>query len=124
MAHTRGDFKSSHELGPGERTVSLIKALDGHSAEIDTGRAKFRIPWGERADELPPLLAVWGNDAVWRGCGRLVLPRGVHVSRRRTSVLESGPILLVIEVVYELSNGSQYRVRFTRPRGRSISVSP
>lgn len=93
-----------------------VPQADG-SAIIDTGRSCFRIPWGEGDPSLPPLLGVRGEDKVWRGSGRLVLPKGVSITARQTTVLTSGPLLLIVEVRYQLSGGSEYILKMTAHRG-------
>lgn len=101
---------------------------DGTSAVIDTGRASFRIPWGSGRDAQPPLIQVRGEDRVWRGRGRLRLPDNVFVVERATRVLQSGPLLLQVEVAYQLSNESTYAMRFTAHRDEAYllvhEVSP
>ncbi len=91
---------------------------DGKSAVIDTGRASFRIPWGQGGDgdALPPLISVRGEDGVWRGKGRFRLPAGISILSRRTDIVEAGPLLLEVEVVYALSNRANYTCRFTAHR--------
>lgn len=87
---------------------------DGTTAVIDTGCAAFRIAWGNAAnDATPPLLAVRGADGIWRGQGRFVLPAGVTVTRRVTTVLTSGPLLLKVRTVCTLNQGATYALEFT-----------
>ena len=80
---------------------------DARFAVVETGRAAFRIPAGDEADALPPLVAVKGEDGVWRGQGRLVVPAGHAITRRRTVVLESGPLALSVAVTYDLACGNR-----------------
>ncbi len=90
---------------------------DGTTAVIDTGCAAFRIAWGTAAhDATPPLLSVRGADGIWRGQGRFVLPAGVTVAHRITTVLSSGPLLLKVRTVCTLSQGATYALEFTAYR--------
>ena len=91
---------------------------DGATAVIDSGRAAFRLPWGTGADAPAPLLAVRGEDGVWRGQGRFRLPDGLRIVARETTVLEAGPLVLVVEVSYRLSDGGRYSLVFTAHRGQ------
>ena len=93
-------------------------AADGKSADIDTGRACFRIAWGEGegGGDRPPLMAVRGEDGRWRGQGRLTLPPGLKVMRHRTDIVECGPLSLSVKIAYELSNGAAYAITFTAHR--------
>jgi hypothetical protein len=84
-------------------------AEDGLTAVIDTGRAMFRIAAGEGAEAVAPLLAVQGEDGVWRGSGRLRLPADVAIARRSTSVVERGELFLRVEIVYDLTTGETVR---------------
>ncbi len=96
--------------------IRPVVAADGKSAVIETGRASFRIPWGEDGGDLPPLMAVKGEDGRWRGQGRLQLPAGVTVKRRRTELVEAGPLSLSVRIAYALSNGTEYVIAFTAHR--------
>lgn len=89
----------------------------GKTAILDTGRARFRIPYGSPSTPLPPLLAVRGQDAVWRGQGRLQSPDGVSWQSQRVEVLEQGPLISTIRIEYRLSNQSIYAVTFTAYQG-------
>jgi len=89
---------------------------DEKTAILDTGRAAFRIPWGTGADSQAPLLAVRGEDGLWRGQGRMILPEGIHVLRRQTRVLATGAVCLQLEVKYDLSNGTCYALHLTAYR--------
>ena len=99
--------------GKNKTPSAMILQPDG---VLETGRAAFRLPMGKGADDLPPLLAVRGEDGVWRGTGRLKLPAGVTVRERQTEVLESGPLLIVVRISYALSNGMVYAIEFTAHR--------
>jgi hypothetical protein len=90
---------------------------------LDTGRAAFRLPVGTGAEALPPLMAVRGEDGVWRGTGRLRLPPGITVRERRTEVLESGALRLVVRVAYTLSNGAAYAIQFTAHQGEAYLLA-
>ena len=93
-----------------------VAGQDG-TAVIDTGRASFRIPFGEGADSLPPILAVRGEDGKWRGKSRFTLPAGLTIQSRKTAVTVSGPLILEWSTVYQLSNGSSHEFHFTAHRG-------
>jgi len=121
---------------PGFADLALEPEPGGRTAVINTGRAAFRLPLGDRPreggnsgaagaarapednpHEPGPLLAVRGEDGVWRGEGRLVLPAHVRVVQRRTEVLTAGPLCLRVRVAYALSTGAEYAVTFTAHRG-------
>jgi hypothetical protein len=102
-----------------QTSLQPVPEADGKSAIIDTGRASFRIPWGQGEDALPPLLSVRGEDGVWRGKGRFRLPAGVSILSRCTTILESGPLLLEVEVAYTLSNRAGLVFRFTAHRNEA-----
>lgn len=96
---------------------SMLVLADSHEAVIDTGAARFFVPWDEGSDALPPVLAVQGPDGIRRGQGRLILPADVTVRRRTTEVLDDGPVLLRVCINYELSNASRYTLTFAAHRG-------
>ena len=93
------------------------------TAVIDTGCASFRIPFGEGADALPPLLAVRGEDGKWRGQGRFKLPVGIAILARKTEISVRGPLVLEWTTAYELSNGSRYTFHFTVHRGEAYLLA-
>lgn len=101
----------------------LSPDADGQTGTVNTGRATFRLPYGEGTDPLPPLLAVCGENGVWRGQGRFVLPDGVSITGRKTEVLDSGPLVLVIRVSYTLSNGKKYAAEFTAHRDEAYLLT-
>lgn len=103
--------------------LTLAPEASGHTALIDTGRATFRLPCGTAPDAQPPLLAVRGEDGVWRGTGRWRLPAGVEAVRQSTQVLESGPLVLVVEVSYVLTGGHRYVLQFTAHRGEAYLLA-
>lgn len=90
---------------------------DGGTAEVDTGRARFRIAWGAGVDAPPPIMALRGEDRVWRGSGRLRLPAGAVVASRSSELLESGPLRLRVAIAYRLSTGGVLRFELTAHRG-------
>ena len=94
-------------------------AADGLTAEIDTGRARFRIPAGVGVDAIAPLLAVRGEDGLWRGAGRLLLPGHVSIAKRTTTIMEQGALLLRVEVAYVLSTGGTVRFELTAHAGEA-----
>jgi hypothetical protein len=83
--------------------LSFKPEQDSSTAIVDTGRAMFKIPAGEGEDDSAPLLSVRGEDDVWRGEGRLVLPENIQVKKRITEVVERGALLIRITVSYLLS---------------------
>lgn len=99
-----------------------VAGEDG-TAVIDTGRVAFRIPFGEAADSLPPILSVRGADGKWRGHGRFRLPAGVSIVLRKTVVGVRGPLVLEWSTVYELSDGSSHEFHFTTHRGESYLLA-
>jgi len=86
------------------------------TAVIATGRAEFRIPFGEGRDALPPLLSVRGEDGVWRGKGRFKLPSDVEIISRQTQVAVQGPLVCEWTTRYQFSNGGSYELHFTAHR--------
>lgn len=102
---------------PPAELLRLTPEPDGHTAILETGRARFRLAWGE-TPATPPLLAVSGEDGVWRGQGRFVLPAGTAIVGQTTRLLESGPLQLVVETVCQLSQGSSWRLRLTAHAGQ------
>jgi len=95
---------------PDASVINLAPQVEvgGTTAIIDTGRACFRIAYGEGTDSLPPLIAVRGVDGKWRGQGRFRFPDGLTIISRKTQVLESGPLLLSMRIDYILSDKSLY----------------
>jgi len=94
--------------------------VEGDStAVIDTGRAKFRIPWGNQNIELPPLISIQGEDGKWRGKGRWVLPEGCRILNREITIQKTGPLFLEIHLQYDLSNGGKYTIRLGAQRGEA-----
>jgi len=102
--------------------LTLQADEDGATAVIDTGRVQFRIPW-EGAATLPPILALHGEDGVWRGAGRFALPEGVTIDARETEVLEQGPLLLRVRIAYEFSNGLNWSVTWTAHAGETYLLA-
>ncbi len=80
---------------------------------LDTGRAQFRIAGPGAALGDAPILAVRGVDKRWRGRGRLVLPAGITVSSRSTTLVRSGALLIELRSELHLSNGATYAFAFT-----------
>ena len=99
-----------------------VVEADG-TAVIDTGVASFRIPFGDGANGLPPLISVRGVDGKWRGQGGFRLPAGVGILSRSTVVGIRGPLVLEWTTRYELSNGSRYEFRFTAHRGEAYLLA-
>ena len=108
-----GGTVPQHEVHP---DLVLTPNDDGKSAVIDTGAASFRIAFGEGTDVVAPLLSVCGVDRVWRGEGRIKLPKDVTLKHRRTHILESGPLVLTVRLDYFLSNNSVYSWKLTAHR--------
>ena len=106
-----------HSAAGGRETagesLSLEVEAGGRTAVINTGRASFRIPWGDGDEAQAPLLGVRGPDGVWRGEGRFRLPAGVSVMGRRTRIEEQGALRLTVDVECRLSSGAMYAVQFT-----------
>jgi hypothetical protein len=104
---------------PSWPSFELVPEFGGATAVLDTGRAAFRLAFGEGSDAVPPLLAARGEDKVWRGRGRFVFPEGVEVVSRRTRVLEAGPLVLRVRIEYSLSGGALYAWEATAHRGEA-----
>ena len=105
------------------RGLALLPDSSGYTAVLETGRSAFRIPIGSSSDNLPPLLAVRGEDGVWRGQGRLILPAGVTVTRRTTEVVEDGPLLLQVRIGYALSDGHEYTMVWAAHAGEAYLLA-
>ncbi|NNM88250.1 MAG: hypothetical protein HKL95_06995, partial [Phycisphaerae bacterium] len=109
--------------GTGGYPLTLIADSSGSTAVIETGRSAFRIPMGSGKDHLPPLLAVRGEDGVWRGQGRLILPGGVEVIERSTEIVEAGPLLLQVRIGYTFSDGHEYTMVWTAHAGEAYLLA-
>ncbi|HEY3330603.1 MAG TPA: hypothetical protein VGK19_11315 [Capsulimonadaceae bacterium] len=104
------------------RDLKPVPDPDGRTAVIDTGRAAFRIAWGVADKEVatvPPLVSVRGEDGVWRGQGRFVLPDGTGIASRETRVMRSGPLETVVTIRYTLSDGRDYHWKLTAHAGEA-----
>ncbi|MGI6494724.1 MAG: carboxypeptidase-like regulatory domain-containing protein [Kiritimatiellia bacterium] len=93
-------------------SLAITPDADGRTAVVDTGRAAFRIAWGEaRGDDgIAPIVSVRAADGVWRGRGRFVLPQGVSVASRRTTILGQGPLAARLRIEFAFSDGSPFRL--------------
>ena len=114
---------SPAEASPLPAGLHLTPDPDGQTAILSTGRAEFRLPWGEGADSLPPLLSVRGEDDLWRGAGRFTLPEGTQIVHRQTTLVEQGPLQVTLEVAYALSDGKHYTVRWTAHQGEAYLLA-
>ena len=72
---------------------------------------------------LPPLLAVRGEDGVWRGQGRFRFPDGISVLSQKVQVLEQGPLISTVRIEYTLSNQTTYTVTFTAHQGEAYLLA-
>ncbi len=106
-----------------QHSLKLVPEAGGATAVLETGRSAFRIPIGSGSDSLPPLLALRGEDGVWRGQGRLVLPPSMTVTRRTTEVVEDGPLLLKVRIAYTLSDGHAYTIVWTAHAGEAYLLA-
>jgi len=97
------------------KDLRAVPEADG-TAVINTGRASFRIPFGEGRDGLPPIISVRGEDGLWRGHGRFKLPPGIEIVSRKTEFTIGGPLVIEWTTRYQLSNGASYELRFTAHR--------
>jgi hypothetical protein len=86
------------------------------SALLSTGRADFRIAWGEHDDAAAPIQAVRGEDGLWRGQGRWVLPEGIRIAKRESRILIQGPIATTVALTYHFDNGQTYEIQLTAQR--------
>jgi hypothetical protein len=115
FAELPGHSERAYALVAGETEEIAASALrfevEGATAIIHTGRASFRIPWGET--QHPPLLALRGEDGCWRGRGRWVLPEGVFVKKTMTNLLETGPVRLRVAILTTFSNGQTHEIVLT-----------
>ena len=84
---------------------------------LDTGRARYRLSGPGAELSAAPILAVSGVDNRWRGRGRLVLPAGITVTSRETTVLTRGPLLIELRTTLRLSNHDAYTFTFTAHAG-------
>ncbi len=96
-------------------SLALTPTTDGWG-EIDTGVATFRVPLGEGEATRPPIGAVRGEDGVWRGHGRWLLPAGVAIARRNSLLLDAGPLLMRLRIDYTLSTGAMISFELTAIR--------
>jgi len=108
-----GLYQGGEAINPGDDSpLKLVVDADG-SAVVSTGKAHFRLPYGEGHELLPPIMQVKGVDGVWRGQGRMFLPDGVSLVRCGTTVIERGPLRLQLKIDYVLSNNMSYGFRLT-----------
>jgi hypothetical protein len=101
-------FYQAEALVSSAFSSALVLAEEGNTLVVSTGKASFRLPTGEGTDPLPPIIQVKGIDNAWRGQGRLVLPDEVRLRKRKTTILDQGPLCLKLSVDYELSSGLSY----------------
>ncbi|MFA6293660.1 MAG: hypothetical protein WC637_17870, partial [Victivallales bacterium] len=94
-------------------SMALVPDADHRTAVLDTGRASFRVPFGNGNDALAPILAVKGADGQWRGSGRLVIDNPELSVSRETRIVEDGPLVSQIEITYQIGDSSVYTVRLT-----------
>lgn len=106
-------YEAEGAVAPVQSESALRLTVEGETAVLGTGRADFRLAWNEGAAALPPIVEVRGEDGAWRGAGRWVLPPGVSLTGRRCRVLESGPLLLRLEIAYSLSSGREWKFELT-----------
>lgn len=101
-------------LGEGkdvEAEVDLPVLIDeGESAVLHTGCAEIRIAWGSAPADAPPIQGVKGEDGVWRGCGRWVLPKDIELVSRQSKIVSQGPLSLTVESKYVFSTGDVYKL--------------
>lgn len=100
-------------------SLSFTPEAGEATAVIETGRAAFRIAYGKRASSMSPLAGLRGEDGVWRGQGRFVLPAGMTIVSCESRVLESGPLLLSVELKYRMSSGADYTWILTAHQGEA-----
>lgn len=93
------------EAAPPIEAASLL-AIAGSSAVVDTGRSRFRIPWGTARDGAAPILAVMGPDQAWRTAGRWRLA-GQSAPQRTTTIIADGPLECVVEIAYRFADGER-----------------
>jgi hypothetical protein len=115
MAVYQAESKANSDEAPA-KSVAFDISRTSQTADIDTGRSRFRISWTHATLDAPPLVSVKGEDGVWRGRGRLRLPAGVRVISRRCRVIETGPLLLTVHIDHLLSTGQHFEMSFTAHR--------
>ncbi len=106
-------YQSQASCRQSSEHLRLIQDPAAQTAVIHTGRAEFRIPFGTSSSALPPLLGVRGEDGLWRGTGRFILPPGVSITLYDCQVVNHGPLLLRIRLAYRTSTGHEYRITWT-----------
>jgi len=100
--------------------IAVTMAEDGRALVLDTGRAAFRLPWGDGDATLAPILAVRGQDGCWRGKGRWTLPQGIAITARTSRLLSQGPVAVTVEQRYALSNGLEIVYELTAQHGEPL----
>ncbi len=100
----------------------LTLEIEGQTAIVNTGRAQFELPWGENFSGAP-MLRVRGEDGIWRGDSRWVLPSDVEIVASRASQLEWGPIWGRVRLEYQLSTGQEYSVQFSFHAGEAYLLA-
>jgi hypothetical protein len=104
-----------------EASLRLVKSDAGNGRWIiDTGAAQFCISGPDAALDAPPIVAVRGADARWRGRGRFVFPKGVSVVRREVCVEHDGPVMARVRCGHVFNNGAVYTLVLTAYAGEAF----
>jgi hypothetical protein len=99
-------------------TAAILPEVEanGTSAVLSTGRADFRIAWGDHDDAAAPIQAVRGEDGLWRGQGRWALPEGTRIAKRESRILTQGPGATSVALTYHFDTGQTYEIQLTAQR--------
>lgn len=96
--------------------LNIEIAENSQQLVIDTQATAFALPY--KPDSVTgPILAVQGQDGLWRGQGRFDLPQGLSIVSQRTEILEQGLIRAQVRVCYELSDQTRISYTFTAHEG-------
>jgi hypothetical protein len=103
-----------------ESGVEITMVEDEQIVILDTGRAAFKLPLDGATADLAPIMAVRGEDGVWRGRGRWQLPDGVSMVARKSRVISQGPVSVTVEQRYTLSSGQELVYEFMAQQGEAL----
>jgi hypothetical protein len=101
---------------------NLSLEIHEQTAIINTGRAQFCLPWGEHFLEAP-LLKVRGEDGLWRGNSRWLLPEGIEIVASHAQRIKWGPLWGSVRLSYQLSTNQSYTVEFSFHAGEAYLLA-
>ena len=81
---------------------ALVWSTGEDFIEIDSPDLHVRLAWGTRTGAVPPLAGLRGPDGIWFGGSAW---EGICFERLRCTVVESGPVRLVLRQCYEGQSG-------------------